>query len=194
MASSKVDCTGLKAAPCRNCINSVTFDVVYALILYGATVGGLVGAAWFGSAPNGNNHSRDACSRGPVRMHVLLRYILQCLRENTAVHPSSQNFPMEIKECAKSGSMCPCREPGLIPGMVTWQVCADVMLSPLGMMTMTGLSVLFRSVYGLSCRRKSSVVPVSAIPNVLSAKVGRQNGGCHSVAGGLCCHGGACGA
>jgi hypothetical protein len=88
------------------------------------------------------------------------------------VHPSSQNFPIETSECANSGRMCPCRVPGSTPGMVTWQVCVDAMLSPLGIMTLMGLFVTFRSVYGLSCSRKSSVVPESAIPNDLWAKVG----------------------
>jgi hypothetical protein len=56
--------------------------------------------------------------------------------------------------------------------MMSWHVCVDAMLAPLGMVTLIGLLVGCRLLCGLWMLIKSSVVPVSAMAKFWSDKVG----------------------
>ena len=159
MALIHVAGTGLKAAACKYCMCSALVVVWYALfnskVFFLVSVFALVRGKYH--KPGGSGHPRRR----------MFPYFLMCivLEVNLAVHPASQNVPIEMRECrASPGSMCPvCACVGNWSSW-SWNYCVACMAALLSMSTTIGGAPVLHGLCGALSGKKCPVAPVSETP------------------------------
>jgi hypothetical protein len=131
---------------------------------FAAGIGCSGGKAGGGSGLVFKYHNGDVFDRVPCRIVLPSRWILALSAVKMAVQPASQRTPMEMREPqARSENMWACLASGGRPGTFNSPVCVELMVSPLGMLTLIGLEVGLILMTGPWGSQKWAVHPVSAI-------------------------------